>query len=385
MKRKLVGIVLLALAGGVCLMAVFAGWLATRLPRQAERAFGSPAGTLGAVQQLLLSAQLLAQQRELLTPLDPGGPPQPFRIELGESTYAITDRLQSEGLVADADLLRTFLVYSGLDTTIQAGQYTLSARMTPVEIAQALQDATPSEVTFIVLAGWRLEEVAAALPTSGLSFSPQDFLAYARQPSLAAPLISSLPAGTSLEGFLLPDRYELPRDTGVQAFVQIMVENFDRRVGPDLRQGFMGQGLDLYQAVTLASIVEREAVLDEEMPLIASVFLNRLAAGMRLDSDPTIQYALGQVQSVLPGAEPGKMTWWKNPLSLEDLQVDSPYNTYRATGLPPAPIANPGLSALEAVAHPAQTPYYYFRAACDDSGKHVFAETFEQHQQNACP
>jgi UPF0755 protein len=115
---------------------------------------------------------------------------------------------------------------------------------------------------------------------------------------------------------------------------------------------------------------------EEEMPLIASVFLNRLAAGMKLDSDPTVQYALGY--------NPGKETWWTNPLSLEDLQFDSPYNTYLYPGLPPGPIASPGLAALQAVAFPAQTPYYYFRADCGGAGKHAFAETFEEHIQNEC-
>jgi UPF0755 protein len=118
-------------------------------------------------------------------------------------------------------------------------------------------------------------------------------------------------------------------------------------------------------------------VLEDEMPMIASVFYNRLNSGMNLDTDPTIQYALGY--DLL------NHTWWKNPLSLDDLKVNSPYNTYLHPGLPPGPISNPGLSALKAVAYPAQTGYYYFRMACDNSGRHNFAVTFQQHQQNACP
>ena len=113
------------------------------------------------------------------------------------------------------------------------------------------------------------------------------------------------------------------------------------------------------------------------MPLIASVFINRLAAGMPLEADSTVQFALGHQEAT--------DTWWKNPLSLDDLQVDSPYNTYLYGRLPPGPISNPGSTALNAVAFPAQTGYYYFRAACDGSGEHRFAETFEEHVQNACP
>ena len=126
----------------------------------------------------------------------------------------------------------------------------------------------------------------------------------------------------------------------------------------------------------MASIVERESILDEEMPLIASVFINREKIGMKLDSDATVQYALGynQIQG----------TWWTNPLSSQDLQVNSPFNTYQNSGLPPAAISNPSLAAIQSIAFAADTPYYYFRARCDGSGFHNFAVTFEEHLSNGC-
>ena len=127
----------------------------------------------------------------------------------------------------------------------------------------------------------------------------------------------------------------------------------------------------------LASIVEREAVVEDEMPLIASVFMNRLANDMNLAADPTIQYALGFNRD--------QGTWWTNPLSLDDLKLPSSYNTYENPGLPPGPICSPGLAALQAVAAPAQTPFLYFRADCDGSGRHLFAESFQEHLDNACP
>jgi UPF0755 protein len=174
-----------------------------------------------------------------------------------------------------------------------------------------------------------------------------------------------------------PGSYRLPRQSTAGEVITTLLEAFQTQLTPDILAGFERQGLDIYKAVILASIVERETVIDDEMPLIASVFLNRLAEGMPLEADSTVQYALGYQE------ETG--TWWKVPLSLDDLQIDSPYNTYLYGGLPPEPIANPGLLALKAVAFPAQTGYYYFRAACDDSGEHRFAETFEEHLQNACP
>jgi UPF0755 protein len=183
--------------------------------------------------------------------------------------------------------------------------------------------------------------------------------------------------GESLEGYLYPGSYTLPRETTLTGLLPQILMNFETQVTSEIRNGFDSQGLDLCQAVTLASIVQREAVLDEEMPMIASVFYNRLNSGALLASDPTVQYALG--------FNPEQNTWWTNPLSLQDLKVDSPYNTYIYNGLPPGPISNPGLAALKAVAFPAQSPYYYFRSACDGSGRHVFSKTFEEHLSNECP
>jgi UPF0755 protein len=153
--------------------------------------------------------------------------------------------------------------------------------------------------------------------------------------------------------------------------------NFEAHLTSELKNGFENQGFDLCQAITLASIIQREAIVAEEMPLIASVFNNRLNSGNMLESDPTVQYALGY--------NPKQNTWWTNPLSLEDLQQESLYNTYLYAGLPPGPISNPGLNALQAVAFPAQTSYYYFRSACDGSGRHTFALTFAEHLANECP
>jgi len=360
-----------------CLAAAGLVWLAGYLPRQAAQAFGSPSAALSAGQRLMLSIELVRREKALLTPLDPQAQPQEFVIELGEATYQITNRLERQGLVADAELLRAFLVYSGLDTSVQAGEYELSASMSPLQVARALQDATPHEVDFRILPGWRLEEVAEALPTSGLSFSPQAFLSFAYHPTVELPVMAEAPPGASLEGFLFPQTYRLPREAGIVQLVQAALQGFQANVGPELLEGFEAQGLTVFEAVTLASLVQREAVVEEEMPLIASVFHNRRANDMRMDSDPTVQYALGYFEA--------RQTWWTNPLSLEDLQVDSPYNTYQVYGLPPGPIAAPSLSALRAVAFPAQTPYLYFRASCDESGRHTFAENYEQHQSNACP
>jgi UPF0755 protein len=182
---------------------------------------------------------------------------------------------------------------------------------------------------------------------------------------------------TSFEGLLLPGTYKIKRDIKIYDFLTLFMRSFDQKVNDEIRAGFKQQGLTLHQAVVLASIVEREAMLDEEKPIIASVFLNRIHSGIKLESDPTVQYALGYDEI--------NKTWWKNPLSADDLNVDSPYNTYVNAGFPPAPISNPGIKALRAVAFPANTAYYFFRAKCDQSGGHEFSKTYEEHAAKACP
>ncbi|HVF25331.1 MAG TPA: endolytic transglycosylase MltG [Anaerolineales bacterium] len=343
------------------------------IPIQATRIYGEPTPALGIFQRIQYSALLLWYDGLLTRPLDSNGTEQSFTIETGESVISIANHLQVVGLVRDAESFRAYLVYSGLDTTIQSGEYKLSTAMSAIDVARELQDATPEDVTFVILPGWRIEEIAASLSTSGLSITPEEFISASQNPPDGFDFLSG---ANTTEGFLYPDSYILSRETSADQMIDAFVRTFGLRFSADLRDAMDRQGLTIYQAVTIASLVEREAVQDEEKPLIASVFLNRFRIGMKLESDPTVQYALGY-DSIA-------QTWWRNPLSLVDLQFDSPYNTYLYVGLPPAPIANPSLSALHAVAFPADTVYYFFRAKCDGSRTHEFAETFEEHLENAC-
>jgi UPF0755 protein len=357
--------------------AVIFGGLLLVMPARAEQVFGPASPRLNSLQRIGYSLMLLVQEKDLTQPVNSFGSDKRFVIEVGETTPSVIGRLWEAGLISNPAAFRTYLRYSGLDTTLQAGTYTLNPRLSPIELAQALQDATPKQVTFRILAGWRVEEIAAALPTSGLNISPDAFLQAARSVPIGYSFSDQVSGVNSLEGFLFPDSYNFDRDSSDGAVLKAMLDNFEQQVTPRLRERYDQQNLSLLEAVTLASIVQREAVAEDEMPLIASVFFNRLSIGMKLDTDPSVQYALGYNER--------QQTWWTNPLSLADLQIDSPYNTYLYPGLPPGPIANPGLAALRAVAFPAQTPYFYFRAGCDESGRHTFSVTFEEHLQNECP
>lgn len=340
----------------------------------AQDLFGPPHPALGTWQRFYFGLELLLNADLLLTPRNPAGGEQLFIISPGESLLSISNRLEQAGLIADARLFRIYLAWTGRDTAIQTGTFRLSSAQSAREIADLLQSATRTEVTFTVLAGWRMEEIAAALPTSGLSIAPEAFLAAAASPPFVSDL---LPAGASAEGFLYPGTYVLPRSITAEQLVSLLMQSFFAQLPLDYNEAYAKRGLTLYQAVTLASIIEREAVVEEEMPLIASVFYNRLAAGMKLQTDPTVQYALGFI--------PEQNTWWKTPLTRDDLRVNSSYNTYLVNGLPPGPICNPSLAALRAVAYPTDSPYFYFQARCDRSGRHNFAVTFEEHQRNYCP
>ena len=372
MKRRrscLPGLLAIILLVGLMLVAAF-----FYIPKLAWQSFGPPSPSLHAWQRLSYGFELVWHAGDLTLPLEPAGKIQEFSIQSGDTVPSIADRLEKAGLIRSAQAFRTYLVWTGSDTTIQTGIYRLSPARSGREIADMLKSTSLTEVVFNILPGWRMEEIAASLPTSGLGITPEVFLAAAANPANPP---DDLPTGVTAEGFLSVGKYTLPRSTSAEQLVFLLIQNFSSKLTPELRGGFSSQGLSLYQAVTLASIIQREAVVDEEMPLIASVFLNRLAADMPLQADPTVQYALG--------FNSPHSTWWTNPLSSQDLKFDSPYNTYVHPGLPPGPISNPGLAALQAVAAPAQSNYYYFQARCDKSGLHNFAQTLEQHHQNNCP
>jgi UPF0755 protein len=298
-----------------------------------------------------------------------------IEVQPGDTAQSVIDQLTTIGLLDKPVLFRSYIRYLGLDRGIEAGKYDLSGSMSLRELAQALQSAQIQTLTLTIPEGWRYEEIAARIEQSDIPISSIEFIQAVSQPESQFPLSFELPTDRSLEGLLFPDTYQINPEMSAHELVQTMLTNFESKVDNSIRQGITDQGLTLYEAVILASIVEREAVVAEERPRIAAVFLNRLVADMHLDADPTVQYAIA---TGMDGV------WWPQ-LSLQDLQFDSLYNTYRYPGLPPGPIASPGLDSLRAVAFPLSTSEYYFRALCDGSGRHAFAETFEQHQQNSCP
>ena len=329
---------------------------------------------LASPDDLLIGTYLEAKAAELDQPAGRDDLPVAFAVEPGETVVEIAERLEEEGLISDAQLFRRYVQYHRLDAGIEAGEFTLRQTMTIPEIAQSLQRGLRPEQVVTIQEGLRLEQVVAVVAEQ--TNIPQDeFLTLVttgwREENLPFDFLTHVPPTATLEGFLFPETYLLPEDATAADLLSRMLEAFAARVTPEVQTAAADRGLSLYELITLASIVEREAVLDEERPLIAGVYHNRLESGWLLSACPTVQYGLGEASD-----------WWP-ALALEDLELESPYNTYRNPGLPPGPICGPGLASIEASAYPADTAYYFFLVDCTSAdGSHLFAETEEQHLSN---
>ncbi|HMF09317.1 MAG TPA: endolytic transglycosylase MltG [Thermoanaerobaculia bacterium] len=279
----------------------------------------------------------------------------------GTSTAEIFRQLAEHGVVSDARLAEVYYRLYRAGTHLQAGEYRFSR---PMPIDDAINRMARGEVvkyTVVVPEGLTAEETFQLFWKQGIG-GPQAFEEALR----ATELLPGLTQGVSdLEGFLFPNTYVVTRSTSARQIIDRMVDEFRRSFTPEMRKEADALGLTPRQAVTLASIVEKESALPEEGPVIASVYLNRLKKGMRLQADPTVIYALKR-----DGV-------WMGTLHRTDYAYDSPYNTYLYGGLPPGPICNPGLKALRSALNPDQTDFLYFVA--DDSGGHTFSRTFEEH------
>lgn len=329
------------------------------------------------------AAYLEANRSRLATPVSPENRPEQFVVAPGSSARSISENLADRGFITDARLFEAFVRVNGLAGNMEAGTFQISPHMTIPQIAYMLTDARAAELAVRVREGWRFEQTADYLNQN----TPLDGAEYRQRAAQGVltgldtstyTFLDQRPPGATLEGYLAPDTYRIPaEDTTVLDLMQRQLDAFRDRVMPlwNEAQAAGTTKLTLHQALTLASIVEREAVVDEERPTIAAVYLNRLARGMRLEADPTVQYAMGyQADSGL---------WWKAPVYLEEYdKVQSPYNTYKVKGLPPGPICAPGLASIEAVLNPDTHDYLFFMAKGDGSGRHSFARTFEEHLKN---
>jgi UPF0755 protein len=355
---------------GTSLLLVF-----SLIARKVESHFGPPTDQLDRSQQILYTMRLFLKTDQLVEYRTKEETEMVFTVDEGEPPASITHRMRESNLISDTSSFIDLLIYSGFDRKIQPGVYRIEPEMNSVALANMLVNPNPQFVAFSFLAGWRWEEIANLLPGSGLEIDTGDF-----QDALQRSKIPfQNPEGYEMfgsEGYLSPGDYLISRSATADEIVQIFIDRFMETLPDHFEKKAITLQLSPHEVVILASIVQKEMILSEEASLIASVFLNRLRENMPLQSDPTVQYALGYDEV--------EKTWWKTKLSTEDLGIESQFNTYLKDGLPTTPICNPGLDAIQAVLRPEETNYLYFRAACDESGRHLFSETYGEHLENAC-
>lgn len=293
-----------------------------------------------------------------------------FTVPAGSSAQEIGINLQKAGLIRSQQAWQWWTrwqILQGHATGFQAGTYELSPALSMEAIAEKIWSGDVVKITFTIPEGWSLRQMADYFEQRGF-FKAQDFLDAAR--SASSQKFPWLPPNIPLlEGFLFPDTYQVAGTTVTpQQVIDRMLERFQQVALPLYQQqkGNNPLQLSLLQWVTLASIVEKEAVVPTERPLIAGVFTNRLRQGITLGSDPTVEYGLGIQQTK------------EQPLTLAQVRTPSPYNTYLNPGLPPTPIASPGLASLQAALNPTPTDYLYFVARYD--GTHIFSRTLAEHE-----
>lgn len=318
------------------------------------------------------------EQALIATPAPGIGGTVRYSLPEGASAGQVGRDLEELGVIRSARQFEVLVSLMGVQNQLSAGLHELPRGVSMITVVNLLlvQDSVPT-VRMTFPEGIRIEEMAEIVEQSGFA-TADEFLAAVAEATPAPSTAATIPEGQGLQGYLFPDTYILPAESPVSELVQLMLQTFELKVDAEIRAAAEEQGLNLHQLITLASIVEREAVVAEERPIIAGVFLNRWRAGDLLGADPTVQFALAEDPENV-----AQFGWWKKELTVTDLETPSPYNTRLVPGLPPGPITNPGLDSIRAVAFAPPTDFYYFVAdAIAGDGSHVFAVTLAEHEAN---
>ena len=295
-----------------------------------------------------------------LRPVGRDAKPRISSISIGMSSKAIAKQLASENLIRSSMMFQLMSRFSGASRDLKAGTYQLSGSMTLMKIIEQLKTGRVETRRFVVPEGLTVAQIGKLWESKGFG-TAEAFARAASSPQWRAKYNIE---GETLEGYLFPNTFQLVDGTPPDIHIGMMLDLFDRLWTSKLSQEAESLQLSRYEVVTLASIIEREAKHAHERPLISAVYHNRLRRGWRLEADPTVLYALGNP---------------KRQLTRVDLEVDSPYNTYRHKGLPPGPICNPGMDSILAALRPVSTSHLYFVAI--DDGKHHFSTTLKEHQK----
>lgn len=293
-------------------------------------------------------------------------------IPKGSSAKVIGDILYENGLIRNSKIFNYYVRFKGVGTGLQAGDYIFQKGMTIDQMLKKMQDGDVYIETFkfTIPEGLSIPQIAELLASKGY-VDKDKFLKEVNEGEFNYDFLSQIPDDPNrkyrLEGYLFPETYEMKKGASEHEIINRMLHQFELVFNKEWRQVIEERGMTIDEAVILASIVEREAVLDEERPTIAGVFYNRIEDNWLLQSCATVQYILGKQRDVI---------------TYEDLEVDDPYNTYIYEGLPPGAISNPGAASLRAVVYPEEHDYYFFVTKKDGSGSHHFSKTYKEHLAN---
>jgi UPF0755 protein len=322
--------------------------------------------------------RLFALATDFTRPEDAGQAVQ-ITIAEGEPEDEVAQRLAAAGLIRSTALFETQMRFSS--GALEPGTYRLYKGMSSPQIIDRITGVAPEETpapeaagpqsfSITIPEGWRIEQIAEEYANKGGAGGYDAFMeAVAEVDRSQYDFLADLPADLPLEGYLFPDTYTFSA-TDPAVNVATMLTNFGNKYDQEMRNRTEQMGLTIHQVVTLASLVEKEAAVPAERPIIADVYISRWEQGWNLEADPTVQYVLGE-----------RGDWWPK-LSGDDLFVESPYNMYQNPGLPPGPIASPGLGAIQGVLYPDDTNYMFFVAKNDGSGEHAFAVTKAEQDAN---
>ena len=304
--------------------------------------------------------------RHLMSPVDVVNSADIFiTIPPNSSTGQIAEILEESSVIRNATVFAWYARLQKLDSSMKPGVYLLNNGMSLSQVAKALSEGKTEKIIVTIPEGYTIAQITDLLVQRS-DVQREDFTDALDNPWQFAFLAEAPVSQWGLEGYLFPDTYYFDASVSAHDAVEIMLSNFQGVINEhDYLAQVEAQGLTLHQALTIASMIEREAMVAEERPKIAGVIFNRLEIGMQLQIDATVQYALGENKEIL---------------LYRDLEIDSPYNTYRINGLPPGPIANPGWSSMEAVVHPETHDYLYYVAKPD--GSHAFSKTYAEHNAN---
>lgn len=310
------------------------------------------------------------------TPLEPDNvSTRAITIASGMGVSEIAELLVNQKIIPGTFPFQYYVWKTGKKNDFKAGTYDLSPSQNIPEIVDQISGLLSGEARVTIVEGWTNEDIKAVLSEKLVVESAGKGVTLARREererdfdaAVSVPYnyewLADVPSAQKLEGYLFPDTYRFFRDAAMTEVVQKMLQNFDQKLTEERRVKIAASGFGTNQVITLASIVQKEAV-EQDMPVIAGIFIQRLREGQKLQSDATVNYVTGKQE--------------RQP-SVEDTRIDSPYNTYRSDGLPPGPICNPGIEAIDAVLNPTETEYRYFLNAPD--GQTIYSRTYEEHLQ----